>query len=132
MSDYFLVLQKQVTRFLLIGIFVTTIDYAVYQFLLLYFDNFFVPKGIGFIIGTLLAYLLNRRYTFSSRRDINSSINSFFSLYLISLVVNTNLNSLVISLFGNDTVTLNLAFVLATIASATINFVGMKFYVFKE
>jgi len=132
MSDYFLVLQKQVTRFLLIGIFVTTIDYAVYQFLLLYFDNFFVPKGIGFIIGTLLAYLLNRRYTFSSRRNINSSINSFFSLYLISLVVNTNLNSLVISLFGNDTVTLNLAFVLATIASATINFVGMKFYVFKE
>ena len=132
MSDYFLVLQKQVTRFLLIGIFVTTIDYAVYQFLLLYFDNFFVPKGIGFITGTLLAYLLNRRYTFSSRRNINSSINSFFSLYLISLVVNTNLNSLVISLFGNDTVTLNLAFVLATIASATINFVGMKFYVFKE
>jgi len=132
MSDYFLVLQKQVTRFLLIGIFVTTIDYAVYQFLLLYFDNFFVPKGIGFIIGTLLAYLLNRRYTFSSRRNINSSINSFFSLYLISLVVNTNLNSLVISLFGNDTVTLNLAFVLATIASATINFVGIKFYVFKE
>ena len=132
MSDYFFMLQKQLTRFLLIGIFVTTVDYAVYQYLLLIFDNFFVPKGVGFIIGTLLAYLLNRRYTFSSRRNINSSINSFFSLYLISLVVNTNLNSLVISLFGNDTVTIHLAFVIATIASATINFIGMKFYVFKE
>ena len=125
-------LQKQVIRFLLIGIIVTIVDYSVYQLLLLIFDSFAVPKGIGFIIGTLLAYLLNRRYTFSSRRNIGSSINSFFFLYLISLLVNTFLNSLVLSLFENDTVTIHLAFVIATIASATINFIGMKFYVFKE
>ena len=47
------------------------------------------------------------------------------------LGVNVGLNSSVLALLGYDQIDTILAFLVATAASATLNFLGMKFLVFK-
>ena len=118
-------------RFILVGITTVEVDYLFYLFLInlnLISINF--CKAIGFVMGTVYAYFLNKFFTFRSQVSYTKSIFKFIGLYLFSLLVNVFINELLLGIFNKFA--LQFSFIIATIFSATLNFLGMKYFVFKK
>ena len=125
-------IRREFGLFLIIGPLTVLIDYLVYNALSLWQDiPIGVAKGVGFIVGTSFAYLANRFWTFRHKSHARGSLLRFALLYAITLLTNVTLNYLVFwGLIGIQGSVL-IAFVIATGVSATMNFIGMKLFVFQ-
>ena len=128
-------LVGQIKNFTLIGLAAVILDLAVYLFLkeLLKID-ISIAKGLGFISGAILSFFFNKTITFKSE------INNFYGLFKHSLVYGS---SLVANIYVNSAIYLQfiekysnisiaLAFICATSVSILMNFIGMKYYVFRK
>lgn len=125
-------IRKEAGVFLIVGSLTVVVDYICYQ-LLLWLGMVTPPaKGIAFVAGTLFAYVANRKWTFSHRPTVAGSVHRFVVLYSTTLLVNVGVNNVVLALTDNYSWAIQVAFLLATVVSATLNFLGMKFYVFFE
>ncbi|CAB0730681.1 GtrA family protein [Corynebacterium diphtheriae] len=91
-------------------------------------------RTIGFIFGTLTAYLINRRWTFqaeaSTKRFIQVAV-----LYTITYFVNVGGHALLFGLFTSsglgDRVALVIAFVISQGVATVINFFVQRWFIFK-
>jgi putative flippase GtrA len=121
-------LKKQISRFLVTGSLAVLTDTAVYYILILFIPTA-AAKGISFISGTILAYLLNKRWTFENTdRGVGTAVK-FSVLYLSTLGANIFVNELVLSLLKEAFV---FAFLAATGTSTVLNFIGQKWWVFRK
>ena len=93
-------------------------------------------KGLGFIGGTIFAYFANRFWTFNQPSIRAGSAIRFIMVYLLGLGINIAANQIVLDLseqrLAANELILVIAFILATGISATLNFIGMKFFVFTD
>lgn len=133
------IIQRELFWFLLIGCSVTLIDYLIYNGLLRSGTLATGPaKAVGFITGTLCAYVANRLLTFRHQQPRPGSALRFGLLYGATLLANVSINALMLQLIAQLPQGLRLglnlelttAFVCATLVSATLNFIGMKLFVF--
>lgn len=119
-------IKGEIGKFFIAGLVVVAVDAAVYYFLL-----FLLPtplsKLIAFVFGTITAYFLNKFWTFKKLERSHTEIIKFISLYVLAMAINVGINSLVLLTFNS----LIFAYFLATAISASFNFVGQKFLVFK-
>ncbi|WP_404452347.1 GtrA family protein [Virgibacillus necropolis] len=120
--------HKQIKRFLVTGISAVAIDTLVY-FLLVQFYFASLSKVISFICGTFVAYLLNKFWTFEKKSYSLNEVFKFIILYTSTLGVNVSINALCLIHISSAK---PIAFVIATGASTVLNFVGQKWWVFKE
>ena len=127
--------RRQVFTFIIVGFFTVLCDFIVYNLILS--SKIFsieICKGIGFVSGTIFSYLANRYWTFKYEGNIlnKATILNFIIVYSFSLSVNILVNSLVINKLPNisQTISINIAFLIATLFSASLNFLGMKYFVF--
>ncbi|PZO59632.1 MAG: GtrA family protein [Phormidesmis priestleyi] len=128
--------REEILRFLLVGSSTVLVDLAIYIVLLTWL-NPSTAKGISFICGTIYAYQANRLWTFSSGSGSLLQVVKFSAVYGFNLAVNVSLNAVVLSLLAQLTGRLGqlntlIAFIIATGVSAVLNFLGMKFFVFKK
>jgi putative flippase GtrA len=123
---------RELGIFLAVGSLTVLIDFLIYQSLiwsqLIGVDE---AKGVGFITGTVFAYFANRFWTFGHKRLAAGSAWRFALLYAITLSTNVVINSMALSALITVPGSVQLAFLIATAVSATMNFVGMKSFVFK-
>ena len=119
-------LKKQLLRFFTTGIIAVVTDFILY-FILIEFLSIDFSKFISFISGTFVAFLMNKFWTFEKKLIDFKEVIRFILLYSISLLVNVLINHSINDLF-NEVV---IAFLIATACSASINFLGQKFWVFK-
>ena len=124
--------RGQLARFLLVGLTTVAIDYLSYRLLLALAAGHALAKTVSFVMGTVFAYFANRAWTFgeTGSRAAPASALRFASLYGATLLCNVAANGLLLSAFAGHPRVVQLAFVIATALSATLNFLGMKFYVF--
>ena len=125
-------IKKELSFFLIIGITTVAIDFIAYNFFLwtqVFSINF--SKSIGFLFGTIFSYFSNKNLTFGHQSYKSGSLMRFILVYGVSLMVNIAINSFSIYIISNNSYNLQIAFLIATIFSATTNFLGMKFFVFK-
>ena len=124
-------LEYEVARFLIVGGTTVLIDLICY-FILIYigFDTF-LSKAVSFSVGTVFAYFANRNFTFQSSMGGFVRFTVFTLLYLSTLVVNVSSNEIVIKFTNHINGSLIIAFLIATSLSATLNFTGMKYIIFK-
>lgn len=126
-------IKREISRFLVVGSMTVMTDYLIYRALqwadLITID---LSKAIGFIAGTLFAYFANRFWTFNQVQSVLCSPLRFAQLYGLTLVVNVAANSAFLIILAGFLQTIEIAFVLATGISAILNFLGMKYYVFKN
>jgi putative flippase GtrA len=120
----------QLRRFLIVGSTTVLVDFATYTLCLALGLPIDPAKGLGFVAGTFFAYLANRFWTFDAA-GTQGRFWHFLALYLTTLVINVGVNAAVVALVGVSTPGLGFAFVVATGVSASLNFVGMKFIVFR-
>jgi putative flippase GtrA len=127
-------ISREALTFLAVGLLTVLIDALTYRLLS---QVLALPwaKALGFLTGTVFAYVANRKVTFRQRQVASGSVWRFMVLYGLALLLNTAINSTMINLLkgwlDDPAVRLTVAFVVATGASAIWNFVGMKWFVFK-
>lgn len=127
-------LRRQVATFLVVGCVTMAIDYAAYHLLVrVLAAPVDVAKAIGFVLGTACAYFANRHFTFASQEAPSGSGWRFLFLYGATLAVNVGTNGAALRALGalGTPGSLQVAFLFATAVSATLNFIGMKCYVFR-
>ena len=123
-------ISKEVRFFLLVGVLTVLIDYLVYFISRKLIINISQAKALGFMTGTFFSFLANRNITFRNQNNIWDHLYKFFILYSGTLFLNVTINNSLLNWFSNFDYKVQLSFLIATLTSAIINFIGMKYFVF--
>lgn len=125
-------IRRQVGVFLIVGSLTVALDCLIYRALLVATS---LPldwaKAGGFLAGTCFAYLANRYWTFAQQRQAAGSVPRFVLLYAATLGGNVGVNAWVLHSLAGWPFAWSAAFLVATGFSATLNFLGMKWLVFR-
>lgn len=125
-------IRREILIFLVVGTLTVLVDFLTYRTLLwLGFVGVDISKATSFIVGTLFAYFANRHWTFGHKQHAAGSLYRFLVLYMLTLGANVWINAIVLELLKMMPWVIQLAFLTATGVSATLNFIGMKLFVFK-
>lgn len=123
-------LKKELPRFLVAGFSAVGTDLSIY-YLLLDWLSYSPAKTISFLSGTVVAYLINKYWTFGRKEKSYQEMVKFLGLYLFTLAANVGVNRLTLGFLPDDFYSrVFLAFLLATGVSTILNFLGQKFWVF--
>ncbi len=119
-------IKKELKRFLVAGLSAVGTDLIAY-FILLNFLSHDVAKGTSFLLGTIVAYIINKYWTFEKHEKSYAEIMQFGFLYTMTLGANVITNKIVLE----NTSIVFLAFLIATGVSTVLNFIGQKWWVFR-
>ncbi|RJQ84866.1 GtrA family protein [Amycolatopsis panacis] len=130
-------LLGQLIRFGLIGGFCALLDLGTYSLLraigmdaVPWVD---VARACSFVVGTTTAFFLNRRFTFAGgRRDGGAQIGGFVLLYVVTFFVAVGVNQLMLHVLAVSAWQSTLAWVVSQAGATVINFVMLKWVVFRE
>ncbi len=133
-SDLGPVHQKQVFKFIMVGVVNTFVDIVIYFLLTrtfnIFADHIIIAKAISFFVGTINSFILNRFWTFNKKDGISSlEIIKFYTVVLSSLLINISVMYLFVFLLNQTDV---VAVFIATIATFVWNFILSKKWVFKS
>ena len=133
-------IRRELAVFLVVGSLTALIDFITYR-LLSWSEIVGIDwaKAAGFLIGTLFAYLANRLCTFRHASAAPGSAGRFMLVYATTLGANVLVNAIMLALLQRlstafpavSPAAIPMAFLIATGVSATLNFIGMKWYVFR-
>lgn len=120
----------QLVRFGYVGFVTVLIDFALYRVLTAAGAPVAPSKALSFVVATVCAYLLNRAITFRAEGG-RREVTRFALLYSFALLVNVAMNELMLALLpDSSSFEVEAAFLVAQATSSTINFVGMRQFVF--
>lgn len=123
-------LATQLTRFVLTGGLAALVDYGCYQAMLAAGTWIHLAKAIAFVLGTLTAYLINRRWTFQASGG-SAQFASVMMLYAVTFAVQVGCNAVLLALLPNSAWRITLAFVVAQGTATCINFVVQRAVIFR-
>src|SRR4030065_2640715 len=115
----------QFVSFSLIGVLNTLIHYTIFLLLFRVFEiNYLVASGVGYFVGMVNSYFLNRRWTFMSSNNISPEFTKFTLVNVISMSTN-----LIVLKFSVTTMGLiaEVGQIISIIFSISVNFFGNKF-----
>ena len=126
-------IKKELTVFVVVGVITVLIDFIVYNVLVEFrLSDVNVAKGVGFVSGTIFSYFMHRIWTFGHKTHKPGTVWRYVLIYMSTLGANVSINSFVLNLSFEFQFIILLAFIVATAASTILNFIGMKWFVFKE
>ena len=118
---------KEILKFLVGGGSAVVVDALFYAILKAYID-FSVAKAISYILGAFVGFIINKLWTFESKKFKVAEIYKYIILYACSALVNTGVNKFVIWIIPSTV----FAFLCGTGTSTVMNFLGQKFLVFRK
>jgi putative flippase GtrA len=124
-------LATQLTRFVLTGGLAAVVDYGSYQAMLATGMWIHLAKALAFVLGTLTAYLINRRWTFRAAGG-GVQLASVLVLYGITFAVQVGMNAVMLALLPGSAWRITLAFVVAQGTATCINFVVQRAVIFRH
>jgi len=121
-------IRKEMSRFLVAGISAVATDMGTYYLFLITLNP--VPaKALSFLSGSVVAYLINKYWTFEVSARSYREMCRFSLLYFSTLMANVGINKLTLNVLPKMVL---VAFIAATATSTVLNFVGQKWWVFKK
>lgn len=117
-------------RFLVVGLLCVATDLAIY---FAFTSAFKLPthwsKALSYLVGVMVGFVLNKAWTFQSKRRTWIEPISYLLLYTITLAVNVGCNNLVLAWLADQRL---LAWFFATGVTTVLNFLGMKLVTFRK
>ena len=124
--------NKELLKYIFVGLSTVLIDFLIYKFLIK-FIFIYLAKTISFLSGTFFSYQLNRTWTFKSGEKTLSQFIKYLIIHITSLVLNVFINSLLLNTFSkNYFLSYEVSFLIATLTSATYNFLFIKIFIFNN
>jgi putative flippase GtrA len=122
-------LLVQVKRFSLVGVLNTLVDFLVYALLVRAGLHYLASQAVAYACGLGCSFVLNRSWTFGHRGADRLLFPRFLAVNLCAWGV---LELALFILVGRAGLPAILGKVLATPFSLTVNFVGNRFWVFRD
>jgi len=119
--------------FLMGGVLSFSLEWISFLIMITFFGiEFNISKLISFLLGTLFAFYFNSRFTFRKNLYI-INFYKFLSIYFFSMTINI----LIFSQFSsrdlpNLELRIFMGLLIATTASASMNYFGIKYFVFNR
>lgn len=123
------VISAQLLRYLLVGCLCAAVDLVGYRFLLGLGLATTAAKSVSFVLATVTAYCLNRRWTFRAPASACQA-SSFTLLYGVSFGLNVGTNALALHLLPVSSWRVAAAWAIAGAAGSVVNFVALRALVF--
>lgn len=122
-------IKPEALRFVLVGIGSVSVDALVYStFVSLNLVDAQSAKKLSFISGSIFGFFVNRSFTFKIKSKKIRQPILYSILYFVTFMINYLVHDLTLAISGNAAV----GFLSATICSTVINFLGQRYYVFKQ
>ena len=121
-------LRKEVQRFVVAGSLAVGTDMLVYYALLRAITHS-PAKAVSFLCGSVIAYVVNKYWTFEKLERSYAEMARFGTLYAATLGANVGVNKVCLVLAPGQVL---FAFLCATGTSTVLNFVGQKWWVFRR
>ena len=123
-------IKKQFLKFVVIGVLSTTVNYSIFYILYQSLSVYYMKaSSMGFIVGVLAGYRLNKSWTFCIKEKTKDYIYKYFIVYFISLILGLGLLKFFVTVLG---IVPKLATFLMIGFTTCTNFLGTKFLVFKR
>lgn len=124
--------MAELSRFLLVGGGAALLDLLAYLLLTSLGLPVPVAKALSFILVSAVAYQGNKHFTYKRKAAGRRAIFAYGLLYAATLGLNVLVNqALLAALPLQDDIRLLVAWALATAASASVNFIGTKMFIFR-
>lgn len=120
--------RKELLRFLVGGGSAVIVDYICYTLFLYLGWNMAIAKAASYVCGALCGFIINKFWTFESKRFRKDEVVKYIILYAVSAGVNALTNKIVFFIIEIKII----AFLCATGVSTVMNFLGQKFFVFTK
>ncbi len=128
--------DRKLFKFLLVGVANTIIGATVMFVLFNVFGcSYWLTTLLGYIIGAILNFFLNKFFTFQNKQKNARQILFFIALlvtcYLVAYIGAKNAVYLIFENFGEKAKG-NIAMCVGIVLYTALNYIGQRFFVFKE
>ncbi len=120
--------KKELIRFLIGGGSAVFTDYITYKLFMTAGIDRNVAKGLSFICGSIVGFVINKLWTFESEGFKKDEILRYVMLYTCTACVNALINKIVLMVIAVEMA----GFLCATGVSTVLNFLGQKYFVFRK
>ena len=126
-------INREIGFFLINGFIAVIIAYTVYMVLILASLDIYFSSLISYFSAIFYGYIANKKITFKSRDKISlANVIKYVGLHLCTMVIYVYLNSYFVVMLEEYKFSLLFAFILPFSLTATLNFWGLRFWVFKK
>lgn len=120
---------RQFVKFVLVGVMTTAINFGIYAALVVLHVNYLLAAVIAFGLATLNSYTWNRIWTFRAGAHRHERLVKFFLVQLVGLTINLTILAALVETTGMNKL---LAQLVANVFVVCSNFIGNKFWTFRQ
>ena len=126
-------LLTQILRFGAVGAVGFIVDGGLLWLFLSFDLSPYMARALSFPVAVVATWALNRNWTFADKNhgSRNGQFRRYFGVQVVGNLTNYAIYSAVISLFGTDSATVFLAFVMGSFTGSCLNFLGARFIAFR-